>query len=119
MVERSTFRAVALAAALAMAAGSAAAADAKDSSKHPNWKGQWIPVTAPGGASGAFDPTKPPGLGQQAPLTTEYQKLLADSLADKANGGLGNDPTAQCYAGGMPRMMAYEAQEYVVTPEVT
>ena len=73
----------------------------------------------PTGQHGTFDPTKPPGLGQQAPLTVEYQKILADSLANQTGGGPGNDPTAECYAGGMPRMMSYEAQEYVITPGVT
>src|SRR6266568_1224161 len=38
--------AVALAAALTMTVGSIAAAD---EAKYPNWKGQWIPVNAPGG----------------------------------------------------------------------
>jgi hypothetical protein len=110
--------AVALAAALTMAVGGVQAAD---NAKYPNWKGQWVPVIAPGpgGQAMKFDPTKPAGPGQQAPLTPEYQKILEDSIADQANGGLGNDPTAQCYAAGMPRMMAYQAQEYVVTPEVT
>src|SRR5262249_24185721 len=91
-------------------AGGAAAADAK----YPSWKGQWIPVAPPQVADKrmSFDPGKPPGVGQQAPLTQEYQKVLNDSLADQANGGFGNDPTALCYAGGMPRMMTYEAQEY-------
>ena len=111
--------AVALAAALTIALGSiAAAADAK----YPNWKGQWIPVNTAGMVAGqraTFDPSKPEGAAQQAPLTPEYQKLLQDSIADQANGGLGNDPTAQCYAAGMPRMMTYEAQEYVITAEVT
>ena len=59
------------------------------------------------------------GPGQQAPLTPEYQKVLQDSMAAQASGRLGNDPTTQCYAAGMPRMMAYRAQEYVVTPEAT
>jgi hypothetical protein len=108
--------AVALAAAVTMTIGGVAAAD---DAKYPNWKGQWIPVHAPGAAAQSFDPTKPGGPGQQAPLTPEYQKILEDSMAVQANGGLGNDPTAQCYAAGMPRMMAYPAQEYVVTPEVT
>ncbi len=110
--------AVALTVALTMPVGGVQAAD---NAKFPNWKGQWIPVVAPGlgGQAIKFDPTKPEGPGQQAPLTPEYQKILEDSMADQANGGLGNDPTAQCYAAGMPRMMAYQAQEYVVTPEVT
>jgi hypothetical protein len=105
----------ALAAALTMKVGGAVAADAK----YPDWKGQWVPVNAAGVAARSLDPTKPAGPGQQAPLTSEYQKILQDSMAVQANGGLGNDPTAQCYAAGMPRMMSYEAQEYVVTPEVT
>ena len=122
MLDRSSTSAVAiaLAAALTIALGGIAPAAAADA-KYPNWKGQWIPVNAQavGGQRAAFDPTKPAGPGQFAPLTPEYQKILQDSMADQANGGLGNDPTAQCYAAGMPRMMTYEAQEYVITPEVT
>ena len=118
MLDRDSTRAVAvaLAAALTMTAGGVAAAD---DAKYPSWKGQWVPVHAPGAAAQSFDPTKPGGPGQQAPLTSEYQKILEDSMAVQANGGLGNDPTAQCYAAGMPRMMAYQAQEYVITPEAT
>ena len=117
MWDRQPIRAivVALAAALTMKVGGAAAAD----TKYPDWKGQWVPVKAAGVAARSLDPSKPAGPGQQAPLTPEYQKILQDSMAVQANGGLGNDPTAQCYAAGMPRMMSYEAQEYVVTPEVT
>ena len=117
MLDRYSFgaAALALAAALAITAGSAAAADAK----YPNWKGQWLRADPPGGPGIAFDPSKPPGPRQQAPLTLEYQKILDDSVADQARGGIGNDPTAQCYAAGLPRMMSYEAQEYVVAPDVT
>src|SRR4051812_32219379 len=95
----------------------AAAADAT----YPNWKGQWIPVIRSGVADTrlSFDPTRPSGPGQRAPLTPEYQKVFQESLAEQANGGGGNDPTAQCYAAGMPRMMTYEAQEYVITPDTT
>ena len=71
------------------------------------------------GGQGAFDPDKPWGLGQQAPLTPEYQKVLEDSMADQAKGGLGNYPTAWCLPGGMPRMMTFGTQEYVITPETT
>jgi hypothetical protein len=121
MLDRSSTKAVAvaLAAALTIALGSMAAVAAD--AKYPNWKGQWIPVNAQavGGQRTTFDPTKPEGPGQLAPLTPEYQKIFEGSVADQANGGLGNDPTAQCYAAGMPRMMTYEAQEYVITPEVT
>jgi len=106
-----------LAIALMAGCGTAAAADAK----YPSWKGQWIPVTAagPARANETYDPAKTVGPAQDAPLTPEYQKIFKDSLADQAQGGLGNDPTGLCYAAGMPRMMSYEAQEYVITPEVT
>jgi hypothetical protein len=96
-------------------------APAAEEAKYPNWKGQWIAIVTPGleGRQFKFDPTKSRGLAQQAPLTPEYQKVLADSMADQAKGGLGNYPTARCLPGGMPRMMASQAQEYIVTPETT
>jgi hypothetical protein len=96
-------------------------ARAADEMKYPNFKGQWNAIVTPGlvGQQFKFDPTKDRGLGQQAPLTEEYRKVHADSMADQAKGGLGNYPTARCLPGGMPRMMASEAQEYIVTPETT
>jgi hypothetical protein len=110
--------AVALSAALMMTTGGARAAD---DAKYPNWKGRWNIILTPGlgGQRVKFDPTKPWGPGQQAPLTPEYQKVLADSMADQAEGGIGNYPTARCLPGGMPRMMSAPAQEYIVTPETT
>jgi hypothetical protein len=118
MLDRSSF-AVATALVVAstmMAAGCAAADDAK----YPNWKGQWSRVIVPGiGGQGAFDQTRPWGLGQQAPLTVEYQKVLAESMADQAKGGLGNYPSSRCLPSGMPRMMTFGAQEYIITPDVT
>src|SRR4051812_33160881 len=118
MVDRSatSAAAIAFAAALTMAVGGMAGAGGGE---NPKWKGQGVPVYPAGARSLAFDPGKPEGLGQQAPLTPEYQKILEESVADQANGGFGNDPTAQCYPAGMPRMMAYEAQEYVITPDAT
>jgi hypothetical protein len=113
--DSTTAFAVALVAALTMTAGGVAA----ENGKYPSWKGQWVPVGALGAGRESFDPIKPGGPGQQAPLTPEYQKVLQESAAAQAKGGLGNDPTAQCFAAGMPRMMAYVAQEYVVTPRVT
>src|SRR5947209_9200558 len=115
MTERRSICAVAAMLAILSTAGGTAAADAK----YPDWSGQWVPVVAPGVTARSLDPTKPAGPGQQAPLTPEYQKVLQDSLAAQASGRLGNDPTTECYAGGMPRMMTYRAQEYVVTPEAT
>ena len=116
MVSRSSTAAGALAV-LMVAMGGAKAAD---EAKFPNWKGQWRAVSpAFGGQIIKFDPTKRTGPFQQAPLTPEYQKVLEDSMADQANGGLGNYPTAHCIIGGMPRTMAAPTQEYVVTPETT
>ena len=109
--------AVATAAALMLTIGGVQAAD---DAKYPNWKGQWSRLLVPGvGGQGAFDQTKLWGRGQQAPLTPEYQKIFEDSMADQAKGGLGNYPPALCFPGGMPRMMYFGAQEYIITPEVT
>jgi hypothetical protein len=118
MLHRSSTGAFALAAALLAALGGVNAAE---DSKYPNLKGQWIANVTAGleGRQFKFDPTKSRGLAQQAPLTPEYQKVLADSMAEQAKGGLGNYPTARCLPGGMPRMAATQAQEYIVTPETT
>jgi hypothetical protein len=117
MLDRRSTGALALAAVLMSATSDAQAAD---TGKYPNWKGQWIAIVTQGleGTQFKFDPTKSRGLGQ-APLTPEYQKVLADSMADQAKGGLGNYPTAVCLPGGMPRMMATATQEYIVTPDTT
>ena len=109
-------------AALAVAATAAAgSAQAADPGMYPtNWKGQWLhTINRAIEVQGTFDQTKAWGPGQQAPLTPEYQKVLQDSMADQAKGGLGNYPTATCRPSGMPRMMTFGAQEYVVTPETT
>src|SRR5450432_1057568 len=116
MLERISTAAVATALMLLLTIGGAAADDAK----YPDWKGQWSRLLIPGvGGQGAFDQTRLWGRGQQAPLTPEYQKVFEDSVADQAKGGLGNYPPALCFPGGMPRMMYFGAQEYIVTPDVT
>ena len=48
-------------------------AKAHDASRYPNLKGQWTVIITPGleGQAVKFDPTKPWGRGQQAPLTAE------------------------------------------------
>jgi hypothetical protein len=95
-------------------------AEAADEAKYPDWRGQWGRFnTNNEGQAVKFDPSRPSGPGQQAPLTPEYQKILADSMADQAKGGLGNYPSARCYLGGMPRTMSPSMQEYVITPETT
>jgi hypothetical protein len=116
MVYRSLFGAMLLTA-LAMPTGDARA---WDDAKYPNWKGQWSRLNSnQQGQAVKFDPSKPSGTGQQAPLTPEYQKIFEDSMADQAKGGLGNYPSARCILGGMPRTMSPTRQEYVITPETT
>lgn len=93
------------------------AANALDTSKFPDWSGQW---RRPPGLAAAWDPTKPPGRGQQAPLTPEYQAIFEAILKDRADGGLTGDPTGLCLPHGMPRMMvAVFPVEFVITPTVT
>jgi hypothetical protein len=117
MFNRGVKWALALAAAVTVTEGGAQAAD---DAKYPNLKGQWDTINPRlGGQMIKFDPTKAWGPAQQAPLTPEYQKVLEESMADQARGGLGNYPTARCLPGGMPRMMASPRQEYIVTPETT
>src|SRR5712671_8130611 len=97
-------------------------AQAFDDAKYPDLSGQWVAVRIPGvTGQPAFDPTKPWGRGQQAPLTPEYQKVLEASIADQAIGGQGNWHTgAQCLPPGMPAMMTlYRPMEIVVLPEIT
>ena len=118
MLHRSLTGLFTLAAALMAAIGGAAAADA---AKYPDWRGQWerfVVRGIPGQPS--HDQTKPWGFGQQAPLTAEYRKVLEDSIADQAEGGLGNFPTTLGRAAGMPyMMMAFGPMEWVVTPDAT
>jgi hypothetical protein len=105
--------------ALLMAAG---AARAYDASEYPDLKGHWNRRVVPGvGGQPSFDQTKPWGRGQQAPLTPEYQANFEASLADQADGGLGNNADrARCVPAGMPHMMvAFRALEFVITPDTT
>jgi hypothetical protein len=90
---------------------------AQDASKFPDWSGQW---RRPPGLAASWDPTRPPGPGQQAPLTPEYQAIFEEVLKDRAGGGLTGDPTGLCLPHGMPRMMvAVFPVEFVITPNVT
>ncbi len=114
MVYRSSIGSIALAAALCVPF---AGAQAFDEGKYPDLKGQWVRTdTGPP----RYDPTKPSGRGQQAPLKPEYQAVLEASLAEQAKGGQGGDPTYTCLSPGMPRIMnVYEGVEIVVTPNTT
>ena len=100
-------------------AGAAAAQD----SKYPDLRGQWLGVlrgvpNLPGQPS--FDPNKPWGKGQNAPLTAEYEKVLEANLRSQEEGGFGEWRGSYCYGFGMP-LIAYGFQpmEIIVTPETT
>ena len=107
-------------AAVALVAGLAAAvtdARAWDDTRYPDLKGQWV-RGYPG--LSRFDPAKPIGLRQEAPLTAEYQAIYQENLAEQAAGGQGIDPTYRCLPPGMPRIMhVYSPMEIVVTPDTT
>jgi hypothetical protein len=112
MLGRCSLGLVALAGALSIAV---CPARARDDVKYPDLKGEWMRL-----GSGSFDPGKPAGLGQKAPLTAEYQAVLEASLAEQAAGGQGNNPMGECIPPGMPRtMIDYEGMEIVVTRETT
>jgi hypothetical protein len=99
---------------------SARAAD--DLSKYPDLKGEWRRAELGNRLriGLAFDPSKPFGPAEEAPLTPEYQAIYEANLADQAQGGQGTDPTFRCLSPGMPRVMiAYAPMEVVVTPETT
>jgi len=88
---------------------------AHDESKYPGFSGQWIRV---GGTQ--WDPSKPGGRGQEAPLTPEYQAVFEASLAEQAAGGHGNDLRFTCRTSGMPRIMtAVYPIEIVIQPNTT
>ncbi|PWT93372.1 MAG: hypothetical protein C5B56_00840 [Proteobacteria bacterium] len=101
--------------ALALAAMIVSSARAHDETRYPDWSGQWVRT---GGIQ--WDPTKPIGRGQQAPLTPEYQAIFEASLADQATGGTGNDARYSCFPVGMPRLMSVIfPMEIVITSKIT
>lgn len=114
MHNRGSIFAITLAAAFCLASGDVRAFD---ESKYPDLKGQWRRTDT---GTPRYDPSKPAGLGQQAPLKPEFQAVLEASLKDQAEGGQGYDPTYTCISPGMPRIMNnYEGAEIVVTPRTT
>jgi hypothetical protein len=112
MLYRGSIGALVLAAALSLAGSGARAFD---DAKYPDWKGQWIRI---GGVQ--WDMAKLMGRGQNAPLTPEYEAILEASLAEQAQGGLGNETMYGCHPPGMPRTMAAVfAMEAIITPATT
>ena len=62
-----------------------AGAAAQDETEYPHVRGQWTAI----GGSERYVPEKPRGLGQEAPLTPEYQAIFEANLKDMAEGGQG------------------------------
>jgi hypothetical protein len=93
-----------------------AGARADDAAKYPELNGQWSRA----GNGAQWDPTKPGGLRQQAPLTAEYQAIFEANLKSLASGNEAYNGHSRCIPAGMPRMMlAYEPVDVIVTPETT
>ena len=103
--------------AMALAVSALASAPAPGvAATYPDFESQW---RNPGG-SDAWDPTKPAGLAQQAPLTAAYQSLFESSLKDQAAGGRGNNYRSSCVLDGMPRIMSLAApMEILIEPSLT
>jgi hypothetical protein len=123
MLDRSTIGACALKTAslvVALMTGMGIAAAAEDG-KYPDWKGQWNRQRVPGiPGQPSFDPNKPWGKGQEAPLTAEYQAVLEGNLKAQKEGGFFDWRGASCRGFGMPLIMyPFQPMEFVVTPETT
>lgn len=123
MLSQDIVGAIALAALCVLAHGARAQDPPKnaaqyDPARYPDWSGPMRWIATPGG--NRYDPTKPAGRAQQAPLTPEYQARFEADLKDQAEGGQGDNQTYSCLPGGLPREMAgNQGLEFVVTPKVT
>jgi hypothetical protein len=87
---------------------------AEEANKYAGWEGFW----GRGSPPGAWDPTKPPGPGQEAPLTPEYRAVYQSNLAN-AKAGVAFDPKYMCGPIVMPRVMAIGGpMELIIKPGV-
>jgi hypothetical protein len=84
---------------------------------YPEFESQWRSAAAD---REAWDPSRPSGSAQQAPLTPEYQAIFEASLRDQAAGGRGNNYRSSCVLDGMPRLMSLVApMEILIQPALT
>jgi hypothetical protein len=91
-----------------------------DGTKYPDWESQWRRTTAGGTGGNSWDPTKPIGLAQQAPLTPEYQAIFEAGLKAQKTGSQGNTLGSTCLLPGMPKVMNFsEPMEIIIRPDVT
>jgi hypothetical protein len=117
MVYRSLIGSITLAAALVLAVGGARA---HDESKYPDWSGQWRWNQM--GGPPRYDPSKPPGAAQQAPLKEEFKRIHEENMKEQAAGGQGlYAQSAKCIPMGMPFQMSLVPFpfEFIITPKTT
>lgn len=82
---------------------------------YPQWDGQWARIGGPN-----FDPDKPIGRGQKAPLNEATQKFFDEIAENRDSGGLANSLSVTCIPNGMPRVMIdYETADIIITPKTT
>ena len=81
-------------------------AQAWDETRYPDLKGQWV-RGYPG--LSRFDPAKPIGPRQEAPLTPEYQAIFEANVKEQAAGGQGTTKTYRCFSPGKPASSAFVA----------
>src|SRR5258705_3303651 len=94
MLDRAIIVSVALVAVLCAAS---TGAWSQESSRFPDWKGQWVRI----GGGGQFDPSKPPVRGQQPPLTPEYQAILEANIAEARSGRQDFHTQVRCMPAGL------------------
>jgi hypothetical protein len=118
MLYQSLIGAIALVAAFCV---SNIGARAFDDAQYPDLNGKWN--RAPGGGpqpQPAFDPSKPWGKGQGAPLTVEYQAIFEANQLDQEAGGPGTTRGFACITGGLPLIMTlFQPMEVIVLPDTT
>src|SRR5258708_15974581 len=115
MLCRISIRFIALA---TMLLTSLAGAQAYDESRYPDWSGQWI--KAPDRGPPRYDPSKPDGRGQEAPLKEPYRRMHEASMADQATGGQGRYiHSVKGVPRGMPFQMSIVVPFELVVPEKT
>jgi hypothetical protein len=91
-----------------------ASAGAQDTKKMPeDWDGLW----GRGSPVGAWDPSKPPGSRQEAPLTPEYQATYQSNLAKQRRHAF--DIRAFAARSACRAMILYEPIEVAIKPKTT
>ncbi len=74
------------------------------------------------GGGPRYDPSKPAGAAQQAPLKEEFRRIQEESIADQATGGAGlYVQSTKCIPMGMPFQMSIVPfpLEFVITEKTT